>query len=351
MVFVLLLACGFLCVQVFAQTTITESDIQTAYAVGNQYSSYSDTTGTQVFVGSASGTEQTWDFRMRPFSYQGSGISIDPASAPQINEFPEANIVTYSVTALPSGDSVGGHTYNQLTPTMFWFHGVGGTEGSVTRYSPPLPAMKLPCTYNTTWEYQGDTNHIIPGLMWTVMTTNYTIDAFGTVRLPVGDYPALRMKNVTFTYSYNVFAGLSRTKSITYSFMTRGLAGVTVKIDTTQENLSTVVPEYVMYTRSGTADVIELVGAQIPSEFSLEQNYPNPFNPTSSIRYALPIQTHVTLRVYDMLGRVMQTLVDETQEAGLYEVQLDASGFATGVYFYRLAAGSFVDTKKMLVLK
>lgn len=89
----------------------------------------------------------------------------------------------------------------------------------------------------------------------------------------------------------------------------------------------------------------------LPKTITLYQNYPNPFNPTCIITYALPNQTHVTLRVHDILGRVVQTLLDEMQDAGLYEVQLNASGFASGVYFYRLAAGSFVDTKKMLVLR
>jgi hypothetical protein len=351
MVFVLLLACGLLCLQMFAQTTIKESDIRTAYAVGNQFSFYSDTSATPVSVGSASGTAQTWDFSALPYTPQGSGISIDPASAPQIAQFPDANIVTYSETPVPSGGTIAGYTYNQLTSSVLLFLGVGGDDALVTRNSPPLPAIQVPCTYTTTWNYQSDTNHIVPGLMWIVSTTNYTIDAFGTLRLPVGDYPALRMKNVSFTYSYNLFTGLSRTKSITYSFMTRGLAEVTVNIDTTQENLSTVVPESVIYTGSGTTDVNELVGGQIPGEFSLEQNYPNPFNPTSIIGYALPKQSYVTLRVYDMLGRVVQTIVEETQTPGLYEARVNASALASGIYFYRLSAGAFVETKKMIVLR
>jgi hypothetical protein len=89
----------------------------------------------------------------------------------------------------------------------------------------------------------------------------------------------------------------------------------------------------------------------LPKTITLYQNYPNPFNPTSTIGYALPKQSYVTLRVYDMLGRLVQTLVDETQEAGLYEVQVNASGFASGVYFYRLRAGSFVDVKKLVLVR
>jgi hypothetical protein len=92
-------------------------------------------------------------------------------------------------------------------------------------------------------------------------------------------------------------------------------------------------------------------GTVLPAEFHLWQNYPNPFNPTTIISYALPKQSLVTLKIYDVLGRAVQTLVEETQEAGIYKVRLDASGLSSGVYFYRLVAGSFVDTKKLLLLR
>jgi hypothetical protein len=89
----------------------------------------------------------------------------------------------------------------------------------------------------------------------------------------------------------------------------------------------------------------------LPTSFALSQNYPNPFNPTTAINYQLPTQRHVTLVVYDMLGREVATLVNEFKHPGAYTVQWDGSGLASGVYFYRLSAGSFVQLKKMLLLK
>lgn len=89
----------------------------------------------------------------------------------------------------------------------------------------------------------------------------------------------------------------------------------------------------------------------VPEEFSLGQNYPNPFNPSTTISYALPNPEFVTLKVYNMLGQEMATLVNEQMAAGRYTVNLDASAFASGTYIYRLQAGSFVDTKKLSVLK
>jgi hypothetical protein len=90
---------------------------------------------------------------------------------------------------------------------------------------------------------------------------------------------------------------------------------------------------------------------KIPKQYSLYQNYPNPFNPTSVIRYDLPKSSFVTLRVYDVLGREVGTLVNERQEPGVHQVNWQASGFASGVYFYRLRAGSFVQTKKLILLR
>ncbi len=94
----------------------------------------------------------------------------------------------------------------------------------------------------------------------------------------------------------------------------------------------------------------------LPTEFKLEQNYPNPFNPSTRIRYTVPIDEkrktkEVSLIIYDILGNEVRTLVNEQKEPGYYEVEFSASQLASGVYIYRLQAGSYVSTKKMMVLK
>ncbi len=95
----------------------------------------------------------------------------------------------------------------------------------------------------------------------------------------------------------------------------------------------------------------KLTGDIVPRQFQLMQNYPNPFNPSTVISYQLPVNSHVTFKVYDVVGREVATLVDEQKEAGSYFVQFNASTNASGVYFYKLCAGNFVDTKKMLLTK
>jgi hypothetical protein len=88
-----------------------------------------------------------------------------------------------------------------------------------------------------------------------------------------------------------------------------------------------------------------------PKQFALAQNYPNPFNPITMIRYELPERADVSLKVYDILGREVATLVNASQGQGSYQVPFNASTLSSGVYFYRLKAGSFMQTKKMLLVK
>jgi flagellar hook assembly protein FlgD len=91
--------------------------------------------------------------------------------------------------------------------------------------------------------------------------------------------------------------------------------------------------------------------ANLVTTYSLSQNYPNPFNPTTVIDYTIPKESHVMLKIYDVLGQEVETLVNEEQNVGRYQVQFDGSRLASGVYFYRLVAGNHVVTKKMLLLK
>lgn len=88
-----------------------------------------------------------------------------------------------------------------------------------------------------------------------------------------------------------------------------------------------------------------------PDEFTLSQNYPNPFNPSTNIRYTVPVQSDVTLEVFNLLGQRVATLVNTKQVAGSYTVRFDASSLASGLYIYRLSAGSYVNTQKMLLIK
>jgi hypothetical protein len=88
-----------------------------------------------------------------------------------------------------------------------------------------------------------------------------------------------------------------------------------------------------------------------PVDFSLKQNYPNPFNPSTSIQYTIGSRQFVQLKVYDVLGNEIATLVDEFKPEGMYDVQFTMNNPASGIYFYQLRAGNFLETKKMVITK
>jgi photosystem II stability/assembly factor-like uncharacterized protein len=102
---------------------------------------------------------------------------------------------------------------------------------------------------------------------------------------------------------------------------------------------------------SGILQSAEEITGELPKSFALEQNYPNPFNPSASIKYQIPSTDHVTLKVYDLLGREVATLVNEVKQPGTYSVQWDATNVASGIYFYRLQAGDFTQTRKLILLR
>jgi len=85
--------------------------------------------------------------------------------------------------------------------------------------------------------------------------------------------------------------------------------------------------------------------------YSLSNNYPNPFNPSTTISYSVPEMEFITLKVFDVLGNEIETIANEEKPAGSYEIEFNADGLTSGIYFYRLQAGNFVETKKMILIK
>jgi hypothetical protein len=97
--------------------------------------------------------------------------------------------------------------------------------------------------------------------------------------------------------------------------------------------------------------IASLNSVQIVTEYQLQQNYPNPFNPTTRISFSLPSKEFVTLKVYDITGREVATLLSDIKEAGNYSLDFDAARLPTGMYFYRIDAGSFSQIRKMMLVK
>ncbi len=114
---------------------------------------------------------------------------------------------------------------------------------------------------------------------------------------------------------------------------------------------TTAYQSFGTWSTQGSLMMPEVSTRQMPSDFSLEQNYPNPFNPSTTIRYGLPTKSQVSVIVYNTLGQMVSQLVSSEQESGYHEVRFDASGLSSGVYFYRLSAGTYVETRKLLLVR
>ena len=108
---------------------------------------------------------------------------------------------------------------------------------------------------------------------------------------------------------------------------------------------------FIYKTTTGGSVFVKNISNEVPDKFSLSQNYPNPFNPSTNIRYQLHTNSNVKLIVYDALGKEIETLVNENQPEGIYEVTFDGSKYPSGVYFYKISAEDFNDTKRMVLIK
>ncbi|MCJ7553750.1 MAG: T9SS type A sorting domain-containing protein [Ignavibacteriaceae bacterium] len=156
---------------------------------------------------------------------------------------------------------------------------------------------------------------------------------------------------------YSVIGGGGE-KSSNESFILDGTVGEAF----TGKSVSTANQQYSGFWYVYLHDVITSVENEediIPTVFKLEQNYPNPFNPSTIIKFGVPKRSNVLIKIYDILGSEVITIVNEEMDAGWYQKEFNAAGFASGVYIYRMTAGNpssgsgqvYVSTKKMLMIK
>ena len=111
---------------------------------------------------------------------------------------------------------------------------------------------------------------------------------------------------------------------------------------------------YVLWADTFSIDILSDITDEdfsLPKKFALAQNYPNPFNPRTIINYELPIMNYVDLSIFNILGEKVATLVSERKAAGKHQTEWDASGFASGIYYYQIRAGDFQAVRKMILLR
>ncbi len=195
---------------------------------------------------------------------------------------------------------------------------------------------------------------------------NYIINTGDSVSVSKTTDEDILLINFGQTTSLDLLLTYSDTlKSLTFKYdqaIIPANSGLTIKPvwENLQNSLLTI---FIDIGNNGTIDdtltlVNQVTGIQndqgslmAPDTYNLAQNYPNPFNPSTKISWQLPVGSHQSIKVYDVLGNEVATLVDEYREAGRYEVEFNGSNLASGMYLYRLQAGSFVETKKMILIK
>ncbi|HCY76895.1 MAG TPA: hypothetical protein DHV28_13320 [Ignavibacteriales bacterium] len=146
---------------------------------------------------------------------------------------------------------------------------------------------------------------------------------------------------------------------LTLKFDAKSLIGALGEVNNGDELVLTITGNLVDGTAIEGSDCVIIAGKKlnkdvtenVPEEYALFENYPNPFNPSTTINYQLADQGYVSLIVYDLLGREVATLVNEVKQSGYYQVEFNAADLPSGVYMYRIEAGSYVQTKKMMLLK
>ena len=338
-----------------AQITITSSDMANTFAVGNSAENHQDTLISSINIGSPGGGN-SWDFTMLQSDITGTVTSVDPATTPYISDFPGANFANHTVTT-NQGTTLDLYFYLRLNDSLGYI-GSGLTNNILPGFvtfvmnDPNKIQAVLPMTYNTNWnenftqtvinEFNGNPISTITSSV----SNNAVVDAYGTMTLPnIPVLDVLRLREET-TITTNSIS----TTFTTFTFISRGGAGVAVTAVVPIPPVSGVIDINGASYNGVLATGVEKING-LPNNYFLSQNYPNPFNPTTTIKYQIPDAGFVTLKVYDVLGIETAILVNEEKLVGSYEAEFNAISLPSGVYFYRLQAGNYIETKKMVLMK
>jgi Secretion system C-terminal sorting domain len=353
---------------VFSQTPITLNDVADIFAPGKAWISASnEDPQTTMDIGSASASSQNWVVPNIAWQDTFVAVNSSPSSTPFSSDFPTATYAQYTTGSL-YGYTGTIYSYYQVDNNTLYSLGTVaqvkiGPIDTVIVSKNKTYLFTLPITFGATQQLSSDTTDVGGGLIY-VSSTSQSVDAFGNITLPFGTFPALRIAEVEETTAYQNGSVIYQQTQSSFTWIAKGAGTFQADIDAgtgTSGTVSLTSAEITQYTTAPLA--VNETGINTPSNFSLYQNYPNPFNPSTKIRFSIPasISTSadnlVTLKVYDMLGNEVATLVNGEKPAGTYEVEFSAKSIPgagslpSGIYFYRLTAGSFSQTQKMILLK
>ena len=230
---------------------------------------------------------------------------------------------------------------------------VGRFTGEIYRVNVNTGDTALVAKTSPTVNIAGLAFHPKTGQLWASVRSGSPVDRIFKISLPsgaatlVGQTGLGQISDIVFDKNGRLF-GISGTGTAVNNLVridtSTGVGTIIGSMGRASVQALAVDPDFLV-------GVPEPSSKEIPTTYALEQNYPNPFNPTTGIRYQVPGVSDVKLAVYDLLGREVAALVNERKAPGSYPVKFDANGLASDVYFYRLQAGDFVQTKKLLLLR
>ncbi|MDZ7270821.1 MAG: T9SS type A sorting domain-containing protein [candidate division KSB1 bacterium] len=301
------------------------------------------------------GENQSWNITGRNYFKVDSvaeTLLSYPGGAPRANDpaFAGCNLVMRSKSLWTTTDMTEWR-FLTLAETALLAHGTvidsAGFDRPYLENSPPLCAYKFPLSYGASWTTTS-TSIYYNGMVITD-TQEITVDGYGTITTPEGTFPCLRLRKKAFS---EISMGPIRfvTTSYLYYFIGNDPTTGIVEYGGISAD-STNAPTAVSYGRTRAVASVQQPITATPTQFELAQNYPNPFNPSTTIEFCLPRPNYVTLQVFAPSGEEVATLKAEYLPSGRYSILWNPRDLASGVYFYRLQAGDFVQTKKLVLLK
>ncbi len=333
------------------QITITHSDFQSAFAVGVVYESYStpwDRTDFEIFVGEPSASPQFWDMTGVPVEYTAVSYSVQPSTAPFIGDFPTSNLVLYEKYWFGPGDSLYTWNYKEMLNDRILLHGESDETSVAWTYDPPVVQSMMPMTLGTNWISQKDSTYYMPDL-YTIGESEITIDAFGTLKISSGEFACLRMRVDQRTISHTP-VGVDTLKTRSYNFYTREMIEVNVmSIYEEQFDLTTILTSGVKL--SGRQGSLGIPPVRPPVVSLISSIYPNPAANAAEVEFSLKQSARVSIRLNDLSGREVAEICSGIRSAGEHKVVVDVSDIPEGIYFCRLEANGWVETRKLVICR
>ena len=341
----------------FAQITITTADIQNMFAVGKTHTSVNIDDISAVYmmnVGSVSASQQSWTLLTGDYHDTLRLANVLPSSTPYMNKFPSATHTQAAVVITNEG-SMEIYIYMRIANDSLISMGSvfrlksGAMDTTMIDQHQQFTA-KMPISLGTVLSSR-DSSYNGPG-DYEITKKTETFDAFGAITLPIGIFQSLRSKHVDINEVHQPGPTITIDTVVQINWLTKEGHQVSAEVKNNSQTSGTVQLNSIYYSWVTSTPVgVAEPRAGLPNTFMLEQNYPNPFNPSTMISYHLPVNSNVSLRIFDMLGREITTLVNEEQSAGRKEVRWNASGAPSGIYFYRLQTGTYSETKKLILVK